>query len=85
MYDFTKRCMRCNDSAMDGVVQYPNRIGHTKSVQDALDVKVLGVCSGSGLNQLDVALIRYRQASPGAPLCLEILQVCAMGTPILRC
>jgi hypothetical protein len=70
---------------MDGVVQYANGTAHTQSVRDALDVRVLGVYSGSALNQLDLALIRYRQASPGAPLCLETLQVCVMRTAILRC
>ncbi|KAG9192336.1 hypothetical protein G6011_11070 [Alternaria panax] len=45
-----------------------------KNLQGALDLQVLGAYCGSGLNQLDFALVRYRQASPDAALCLEIVQ-----------
>jgi hypothetical protein len=69
--------MRRSDSAMDMDVPKPSGKGNVKSFKDALDVRVLGVCSGSGLNQLDFALVRYRQASPHTALCLEHLQVCA--------
>ncbi|KAF1838027.1 hypothetical protein BDW02DRAFT_565538 [Decorospora gaudefroyi] len=52
-----------------------------RSLRNALDVTVLGVCCGSGLNQLDCALVRYRQAYPDAALCLQLLQSGSVPTP----
>jgi hypothetical protein len=46
-----------------------------KKLRVALDLQVLGVCCGSGLNQLDFALVQYRQASPDAALRLELAKV----------
>jgi hypothetical protein len=48
-----------------------------------LDLRVLGVCCGSGLNQLNFALVRYRQSSPDATLRLELVQVSAVDTVLL--
>jgi hypothetical protein len=67
---------------MDGLVQYANGQSNTTTLQDTLDVRVLGVCSGSGLNQLNFAFVRYRQDSPNAALRLELLRVRATGTAI---
>jgi hypothetical protein len=52
-------------------------------LQGALDIRVLGACCGSGLDQLDFALVRYRQASPDAALCLELIQVGAVDIVVL--
>jgi hypothetical protein len=54
-----------------------------KGLENALDVQVLGVYCGGGMNQLDFALVRYNQASPHTALCLELLQVCAFVATIL--
>jgi hypothetical protein len=72
--------MRRSDSATDVDVPYLSGKENLRSSRDALDVRVLGVCNGSGLNQLDFALVRYRQASPHTALCLELLKVRAVVT-----
>jgi hypothetical protein len=54
-----------------------------RNLRSALDLRVLGVCCGSGLNQLDFALARYLQASPSATLYLELIQVSAVHTVAL--
>ena len=48
---------------------------YEESRKHALDLKVLGVGSRSGLNELDYALVHYRQDAPHAPLQAELLQV----------
>jgi len=45
------------------------------TVRGSLDLRVLGVRTASGLNQLDFALVRYRQESPTASLCIDLLKV----------
>jgi len=49
-------------------------------MKSALDLRILGVCCGSGLNQLDFALVRYLQASPSATLYLEVIQCGSLPT-----
>ena len=51
------------------------RRGKERSAKHALDLKVLGVCSGSGLDKFDHALVHYSQDAPNAPLRVELLQV----------
>lgn len=48
---------------------------HESSAKHPLDLTILGVSSGSGLNGLDYALVRYHQKAPAAPLQVELLQV----------
>lgn len=46
-----------------------------------LDLLVLGITSGTAMDDIDFALCRFTQASPEAPLHLDIIQVCALGSP----
>jgi hypothetical protein len=76
--------MRRHESAADYDSRQINMRGTMKILQTALDLQVLGVCCGSGLNQLDFALVRYRQASPHAALYLELVQVSTIDTVALQ-
>tara|TARA_R110002003_G_scaffold184_10_gene14457 strand:+ start:20471 stop:20692 length:222 start_codon:yes stop_codon:yes gene_type:complete len=68
--------MRRTDSAMDtSELSRASIIPHERIVKDALDLRVLSVRSGSGLNELNFALVRYRQDSPDAPLRVELRKV----------
>jgi hypothetical protein len=40
-----------------------------------LDLLILGLTSGTAMDDIDFALCRFTQESPEAPLCLEIVQV----------
>ena len=40
-----------------------------------LDLLILGITSGTAMDDIDFALCRFTQASPEAPLHLEIIQV----------
>ncbi len=40
-----------------------------------LDLLILGITSGTAMDDIDFALCRFTQASPEAPLELEIIQV----------
>jgi 1,6-anhydro-N-acetylmuramate kinase len=40
-----------------------------------LDLLILGLTSGTAMDDIDLALCRFTQESPEAPLCLEIVQV----------
>jgi hypothetical protein len=68
--------MRRTDSAMDtSELSRASIIQHERIVKDGLDLRVLSVRSGSGLNELNFAFVRYRQYSPDAPLRVELLKV----------
>ena len=46
-----------------------------RPVNGPLDLRVLGLNSGTAMDGIDCALIRYRQESPDKPLHMDILQV----------
>ena len=43
--------------------------------QPGLDLLILGITSGTSMDEIDFALCRFTQESPEAPLCLDIVQV----------
>lgn len=50
--------------------------GTRRCVADGtLDITVMGMNSGTAMDGIDCALVRYRQDSPEAPLHMEILNV----------
>jgi 1,6-anhydro-N-acetylmuramate kinase len=48
------------------------------SADGRLDMKVLGMNSGTAMDGIDMALVHYRQESPDAPLHMELLKVCCI-------
>jgi hypothetical protein len=68
--------VRRNDSPMD-----TNNVLETwdsnkkREHRQPLDLRVLGMRCVSGLDKLDITLVRYHQDTPDAPLCLEVLEV----------
>lgn len=49
------------------------------NTKDGIDVRVLGVCAGSSLEELNCALIRYRQHTSDAPLRMDVITVCILA------
>lgn len=56
----------------NGRANFRDRVG------EALDLKILGLNSGTAMDGIDCALVHYRQSSPEAPLHMNILKVCAL-------
>ncbi|KIW15104.1 hypothetical protein PV08_07891 [Exophiala spinifera] len=52
-----------------------------RELDGSLDIKVLGMNSGTAMDGIDCALVHYRQASPAAPLRMEILQYDELPVP----
>lgn len=48
---------------------------HRCVADGTLDITVMGMNSGTAMDGIDCALVHYRQASPEAPLHMEILKV----------
>ena len=70
---------RRRDSAIDAMnTARSQRQANRKNTKDGLDLLVLGVYIGGGLDDLDCALVRYRQVAPNAPLRIEVIEVCTM-------
>jgi hypothetical protein len=67
--------VRRNDSPMDTNVLEAWDSREKRDHRQPLDLRVLGMRCGSGLNKFDVTLVRYHQDTPDAPLCLELLEV----------
>ena len=56
--------------------------GVHRHADGSLDLTVLGMNSGTAMDGIDCALVRYRQQSPNAPLHMEVLKVRkAVGCP----
>lgn len=67
-----------NGSANDHINSTQSEDTHNgvyRTPDGSLDIRVLGMNSGTAMDGIDCALVRYRQASPTAPLHMEILKV----------
>ena len=53
--------------------------GVHRQANGSLDLKVLGMNSGTAMDGIDCALVHYRQATPESSLHMEILKVCVDG------
>ncbi|CAO2656289.1 Nn.00g050920.m01.CDS01 [Neocucurbitaria sp. VM-36] len=72
----------CNDSTTTIEEHaYIEAMHGLRGGKGALDLRVLGIRTGSGLNELDYALVHYRQDTPNVPLQVEVLKFCEIPIP----
>lgn len=67
-------CHKTRESA-DGVNGNGISNGVHLAADGTLDIKVLGLNSGTAMDGIDCALVHYRQSAPKAPLHMDILKV----------
>lgn len=56
-----------------------------ESKSPGLNLLILGVTSGTAMDEIDFALCRFTQESPEAPLYLDVIQVCDCQSRMLQC
>jgi hypothetical protein len=60
---------------MDTQDGYPRQTRDSLEASDGLSIVVLGVCVGSGLTEVDCALLRFSRKAPNTTLHISLLQV----------
>ena len=60
---------------MDTQDGFPGQTQSSLEASDSLNIVVLGVCVGSGLTEVDCALLRFSQKAPNTTLRVSLLQV----------
>lgn len=59
----------------NGHIPDGNSVNHRRNADGRLDLRVLGLNSGTCMDGIDCALVHYTQESPEADLHMEILKV----------
>lgn len=72
-----------NGHSANGVNGHANSTsnGLQRKADGSIDLKVLGMNSGTAMDGIDCALVHYWQASPEAPLHMDLLKV---GSPAIH-
>ena len=70
------RYLEALQSKVNGDSEYSrSRSVSTDQAFSGLDLLILGITSGTAMDDIDFALCRFTQDSPEAPLCLDVVQV----------
>ena len=64
-----------NGTYTNGVSHSLTNISQNRHASGSLNLRVLGMNSGTAIDGIDCALVRYSQTSPTAPLHMEVLKV----------
>lgn len=67
----------------NGVTTNGHNGGTHRAADGSLDLTVLGLNSGTAMDGIDCALVRYTQRSPESPLHMELLKVRRFPYPSL--